>query len=520
MSKIDTFFREMKSLFLKSDYDAYEGIKENLLEHITVKLSEGLTEDEILKELDTPKDIVSEFYEDKRLYKAMQYETDIVAIEDVQDVALQAKKEKLYSYYLKLNHTFRLLFRFILCILISIQTIYIVHDILLKSYFNVLSALIIIWSIFGLILTSRKIEFKRWLGRIGWIIIIIALFFILHCLKNGHLKYEGEAINKEISFNNSDWQSFVLKNNNPTNVTILPTKDNKTTIQIKGYIHKRSEKNLKDILKNKKINLNIGQYNLFDKFNNIKPVDLIIFLPESKQKTLKFDLKKGHIQTNYIKTKSIDVSLEQGEFNGETIEANNIKFDGSKADIIFNRYNTNLSIKNDYGRTILKHGKGNMDLKMKRGLAILTKVTSKKQSALSETGKLVFTNTAIDNLDIQGNENVVILENQTGNNKLDLNEGKFVATNIHGNLSVNNDNADVIIRQNNSLNGEIVNNTGTIKWIQNTNKEKGKIKFNINSREGYIINKLEEQNSASYTSNYSITTNTGPVGLYSDSSVY
>ncbi|APB30881.1 hypothetical protein [Vagococcus teuberi] len=103
MEKIENFFDEMKKLFLVKDMDEFEEIKEDMLEHIEIKLEQGEPVEVILTKLGTPKAIVDAFYEDKRLNKAMQYETDIIGIEEVQIVALQGKKDKLYKQVSRLK---------------------------------------------------------------------------------------------------------------------------------------------------------------------------------------------------------------------------------------------------------------------------------------------------------------------------------------------------------------------------------------------------------------------------------
>lgn len=466
MEKIENFFDEMKKLFLVKDMDEFEEIKEDMLEHIEIKLEQGEPVEVILTKLGTPKAIVDAFYEDKRLNKAMQYETDIIGIEEVQIVALQGKKDKLYKQVSRLKRGGVVTLKVVFVLLIVFSFVYFIWNLIKYGHFSFLIALIFGNSLFGLGLL-RDINHKS-TKRMSFftLIFVIISFFIMYSIHYKLFFYKGEVVDESIQLNQNSFESLTLTGDFPINLTIEQTSSTYPSIKLKGKMTKGSKEALKELIDNKEMVIDLGQKTPMSLFTAMGELDVSLSIPKSTEKNLVLDFENADIQARDILVRHFDIAVETGNIVLEDIDSQHLRVVSEKADLLVNSFDTPIEVNNEKGKSIIKNGVGNMTVKTQTGFTNLLNINGDKANVVNNRGKLIMTDTSLDEVNITSDKNTLVIENQIGHTTLNIKNGNIILRENQGTLDVVNGQGSVIITQHKPIKGSIKSESGLVKWFQ------------------------------------------------------
>lgn len=240
MNLTDKFFKEMEDLFLESDKSSFYELREDLMEHIDIQLSEGKNEQEVIHSLGTPKEIVDDFYEDQRLHTALTAEKDVVPIEKVKKAYKDEKKGKRKTFFARIKQligSISLLFLFIIIILFSIAFI---HEALIEHYFALppLTLAIFFSAIFLLILRIiKKLKHKKMLYLIGTTL-ILSISSIAYLSITNSWFHNGTFYRNELTIDANQILNLTINTDYHADVMTVPiANDDQARIEIQGYMH-------------------------------------------------------------------------------------------------------------------------------------------------------------------------------------------------------------------------------------------------------------------------------------------
>lgn len=514
MSKTEQFFSEMASLFLKGDQEAFLELKEDLMEHIAIQLAEGLSEDEILARLGEPSELVEEFYEEQRLHTALVAETDVVAIEDVKEVYLNERKDKVYGIYEQIRWMVLLIISVILGVSGGFSLVYLMVSVVQEHQVSWLALLLMATAGSGLgaIFSSKRERYYK-VKTHFFVSFMILLVVTVGSLLTGAFSYRGKDISQVIDTKQADFQSVVVKSDFPMDLITIETEHPTLKMSIKGKGKRKTAALLKEIGQEKRdqLVLDFGQRGLLDVFSEFGPLEVVLYVPtRAKVAEFEIDFENGMVQTQGLKANQIGINLTRGEFKGDDLQGAALNFRSAEADLILNHYAGKVKATSQTGKLIVKNGQGNVELETEKGLIGLIGRGASKASVKSRDGKIVITDTRVSDMTITSQTNAVILENQQGDTQVEILSGKLVANNNQGRLLVNNQAASIIVNQELPLEGELISNSGLVKWVQAA----APITFELSSESGDVVNELEKNQENRQESTYKIMSKTGDIGLY------
>lgn len=513
MEKIDQFFDEMRQLFLEKDLDEFEELKEDMMEHISVKLEQGEELDVILAKLGTPKTIVDAFYEDKRLEKAMQYETDIVAIEDVKSVALQEKKDRLYKKMSQFKYGLTLFFNIIFWFLVIFSSICFLWNIVKYGHISLVILLILGNSLFGLVLLKDLKQKSTKRMSFFTLIFIIISFFIMYSIHYKLFFYKGERISETIELNQQALESLTLTGDYPVNLTIEQTSEKYPTITFEGRMTKESKNQLKRLESKKEMVLDLGKKSPLSMFTSMGELEILLSIPKHKEKNLMLDFEDADIQGRDIYAKHIELFVKTGDITLEDIESQHFRVVSDQADVLINNFNTPIEITNTKGKSIVKNGVGNMSMTTINGFTNLLNINGDKATISNRDGKLIMTDTSLDNVNITSEKNTLVVENQIGETTITIESGKLILRENQGKVLVNNNDAPIIVTQHLPVNGEIVSHSGLVKWVQYSDEDNNAPKFQLESNSKHIRNDFKNSGSNDKSHDFRIKSDTGEIEI-------
>lgn len=514
MKKVDNFFQEMKSMFLEKDLGEFEELKEDMTEHIQIKLSEGEDIDNILEQLGSPKSIVDAFYEDKRLEKVMTYETDVVAIEDVKSVALQEEKDKLYKLYTHLRSGLKAILKVVFVLLIVLSTVCLGWSLFVYQHLSIIFLLILGNSIFGLSLL-KDLQHKS-MKRMSFftLIFVIVSFFIMYSIHFKLFFYQGEKVDDMIELDNKSLDSLTLIGDFPINLTIEETTTKQPKIKVTGNVLKSTKEEIETLKTNSKKNtIDFGQKSLISYFSDMKDLEVTLYVPKNAAKNIVLNFEDADVQSNELTVKNLDMTLDTGEVTIEALESQHVRFNSKKADLFLNNFDTPLEVNNTHGKSIIKNGVGNITMTSTAGFNNIFNVKGDKFTINNANGKLIMTETEIDQLAINSESNTIIVEKQFGNTSMNVKKGKIVLKENKGSLAIKNQSAPIIVTQHDALEGQIDNQSGLIKWVQYSERKSQIPEFKINSSSKNIRNDFGNQSENYSEKEFIINNQTGKIEI-------
>ncbi|MBP1039909.1 DUF4097 family beta strand repeat protein [Vagococcus sp. BWB3-3] len=516
MSKIDQFFIEMEALFLKGDLSAFDDLKEDLLEHISIQLEEGLTEEEILTRLGEPADLVDEFYEEQRLHTALTAETDVVALENVKEVYLNERKEKIFSLYEGLQRLLTCFLQVVLILTGLFSLSYLGIELLKERHIAMIPLLMLITSISGLCLIVRSNKDRYRTGSsskrlfLGMLFVGLVIGTVVSIL-NGAFFYKGTSVSQTAELTKEDLRLVTVKSDFPIDLLTMPTTQSTIRVEVKGNVKQAAKERLNKLSQQNKetLTLDFGESGLFDSFTQLKPVEVVLYLPSQLMETeIQLDLNKGVVQAQDLSVKKIVANVKKGEFKGDNLQSTDFSFNSESGELIMNHYQTAIQAASTHGKIILKKGSGNVTVETASGLVSLIGITAEKTRLKSQDGKVIVNETVISELAVESQSNAVVLEKQHGNTKVSMGGGKLIVTNNQGRLEVVNQSASVIVAQDSVLAGNISSQSGLVKWVQ---APQAPMNFALSSEQGKVVNELTTKSNGPV---FDISSSTGNINVY------
>jgi len=514
MEKVDEFFQEMKQLFLEKDLEAFEEIKEDMTEHIQIKITEGEDIENILEQLGSPKSIVDAFYEDKRLEKVKNYETDVVAIEDVRLVAIQEEKDKLYKWYSRGKKSVKHILKCLFIVLVALSAICLIWTFIAYQHVSVIFLLILGNSLFGLnLLKDLQKKSIRSMSFFTLIFVMVS-FFIMYCIHFKLFFYQGEKIDEMIELDSHSLESLTLTGDFPINLTIEETENAQPKMEVNGRLLKSVKKEIESLKgKTDQSSIDFGQKSVISYFSAMGDLDVTLYVPKTIEKSFVLEFDHADVQGSDLTVKNLDMTLGDGEVTLEEVEGQHFRLNSQRADLFIDDFDTPLEIDNSYGKSIIKNGKGNVVLNSTSGFSNILNVQGDKFTFNNSNGKIIMSETKIAQLDIKSDSNTVIVENQLGDTNINIKDGKLVLKENKGTLSIKNQAAPIIVTQHVALEGEIDNERGLIKWVQYAERKSQVPKFNINSPTKQVRNDFSNQGSNHSEKEFTINNKTGKVEM-------
>lgn len=471
MEKIQNYLSELESLFSEkdSDQEAFLDLREELLSSIEHKLSEGKTEEEIIRELGPPKEIVAMYYTGVNEDIVNRAETSVILSEDIVAEYGNLRRKKMERILKKIQ-------TILLRILVSISLIIGMYAVLVFAYLMVServflgSALLL--SIGCLFFTIFLLTKKIYCAVVGGGILIS--FFIL--LYTNNFYYQGYHIKTVQELDIDQLKNVDMDILQKSSITVIPIEDNTLArVEIDGNVQDKRAFSSSNTNSTYAISSKINS--LLTPFTKLDEFRIYIYLPKEKLlNKFRLNVTESDTQLFDIHATEISISAISGEISLSDSTSDSTTIQTKNAGISLKQVTSSVTIDGDNAIIVVKDGNGEINISNNNGIVKLTNVTSPLTTITTKDAKTILDGAKIDNLNLTNDTGTVILEKQIGLTTITNSSGKLVLRENEGSLVIDNGSGDIINIQETSIQGELSNKSGEIKWVQNSNHP---IEFNI-----------------------------------------
>lgn len=497
---INNYLSILKSRFSDANMEYYQELEEDLLEEIQNSMAEGLTEIEAVSKLSPPDEIADDFFEDRRLETARLAEGEVVPETEVAKVF----KENVQKKILQIGRQVLCIFGKMLIILFVILSVFFAVYMLQELYFE--KNLARIPTIGLLISGSLLMRFSqlRWkLAPVTRVMVLGAFLLtsavlLVESLMTHRLFYNGVSYYQELQAEGKNEISFSLNTDADIEITTSEVGPNEPfRVLFDGNFKRKDIKKIERIDRQNNMSLRIDKKGILNLFTRTQKSEVIVLIPKKTQLTkFQLDLLKGDLRLFHMKTKILQLTLNDGEIYSKNIEAEQSKINSNLGDIVIEESRLNGEIYNYKGKTILSYLTGNIDIEGKHGHIMVKNQQGKSSIITTLDGKISVENSKIDNLKTFAESGQNIVAHTTGSLRLENVHSKIVSESNKGQLITKNDSGVTIVINNKELPANIVSRSGFIKWIQDPTYD---LDFQASSQMGQIRNELDKQKKSSGT---------------------
>ncbi|WP_176332530.1 DUF4097 family beta strand repeat-containing protein [Candidatus Enterococcus lemimoniae] len=508
MEQIKAFFGKLESQFLENDKEAFEDIKEDIMHEIEERRAEGEPYEKIIHSLGTPEDISAAYYEDKRLDKAMKAEQDVIDRDELEKEYKLKRKKVRAKRKRKITLIVLMMTRGIL-ILLSVLF-------LLMTVFYFVQEQTVVWGpltaavffLAMLLLCYKSITYKWLIGAFG----LCSLCASMVIFATNSWFYAGQFFNQTVSVESTSLETLKIKSENPVDFSVIRiSKKEKPKVEMTGYLTKKDQKKIVKSTKNS-LELTIGKKSQFDWANQLKATQIILYLPEElSQKQVEFQVNEGEISLDHMAIDKLFIAINEGECRLTDINSEKLTVNSRDADIFVRHFFSNITVDNQYGKSILSDGQGDIQIQSTTGLVNVSNISGKKGKLVNKKGKNILASSVIKKLTIQNDEGITVADTQEGDTTIKNGTGKVVLTDMKHHLNISNTTGTIIINEQYPVDTVIESDTGDVKWVQTAEVDTA---FDLTSDIGEINNTFKHREGASHQ--VKINTKSGNIKIISN----
>ncbi|MBP1040558.1 DUF4097 family beta strand repeat protein [Vagococcus sp. BWB3-3] len=491
MNTIDAYLAELKSYFSESNMDVYLELEEDLLEEIQNSMAEGETEEEAVRKLSSPAEIASDFFADRRFETAQSAVGDLVPEDDVAEVFKEARRKRLTR---SVQKGILISKKALIMILLALD-VFLVTYIGQELYFEGnLARIPLIMCLFSLVILVNVNQLRRKLTQRRRFFVmslcgLLGAVFLIEGLVNHHLFYQGISHFQEITADGTENLSFSLDSDAVIEITTSEVGPNEAfRVLFDGNFKKQD---IQAIAKNngqKQMNLRVDKKSLFNLFTRTKESEIILLIPKgTKLNEFNLDLLKGDLRLLHMAVKTLSLDLVEGDVFSKGIQADDVRLTSQKGDVVIEGSQLNGRLKNREGKTILTDLAGDLAITGDHGHTIIKEFISSESDVRTVDGKITMEDSQVAKLTTFSESGQNVVARTTGELNLASARGKIVSESNQGKLSTKNDSGVTIVIDTEGMPGEVVSESGFIKWIHDTGHP---AQFSVSSQGGDIRNEL------------------------------
>lgn len=508
---MEEYLDQLKAAFAEEDIEDFEGLKEDLLEQLSICLSEGQTEAEVVSRLATPEEMAADYYADLSLAAAIKAKTSVVPREEIQNVFIQTQKKRMQKL---IKTIFKVLKPVILLILLAVFFFFLIYTI---KELNEERNLAGIPTVLCLLLLAGILQIiKGWISQKRQLIngfsiglLFLGISSLLFFSVTDRLMYTGRKYYKEISLISSQHAAFSFDSDADVEITTVEVSSaEKPSLMVKGRFKESDIKKIEAGSYENKVDLILDKENIFDTFTRTGRSEVIFFIPKGTiLDDFHLGLSRGDLRLLDIQTKNFDLNLIAGDVYAKNIIADEGNIESEYGDVIVEESAMNLKVKSDSGKTVITGMLGDLEIDGNRSLSILKFLRSDNVVLNNHSGRMILEDGETKNLKATATDGQVIVKRTKGNLLLINETGKIVSEENQGTLDLKNDAGPTIAIQETKVNARVSSQSGFIKWLQDP---KQAVKVTANTGTGELRNDFSD---VTDNGNYKIdvTSKTGDV---------
>lgn len=472
MEKMDEYLERLQSYFDEEDLDAFNELKEDLLEQLSSCLAEGQTEEEAVAHFSPPEEVVEDYFLDRSFEAAREAKTYVVPKEQVGGIFFQAQKTRLKK---GLHHLIRLLVSVTLLGLVGIfiySCVYIYLEAVNDHHWAAIPSILALLSLAGIIqlaalrfIPAQKRKFSQSITI--FLLISAGISAIFFQLNDGFF-YTGESYYQSFQLTENEAVSFAFHSGADIEViTVETAKTDPFSFIIRGSFKKSDIQTLESQDYGNNIDVSLDKKNVFDVFTRTGKSQLIFFMPKGHMLTnFYLDMDYGDLRLLDLNSDQLELVMKTGDVYAKNIKVAQGKIISETGDVVIEESQGNLQLDSQTGKTVMTHHQGDLAIDVVDGVSILKQLQSENVSLDHYSSRLVLEDSDITKLTAKATDGQLVVKHTNGTLFLENQQGKIVSEENAGQLTLLNDSGPTISVQTTPVNAEVRSSTGFIKWLQ------------------------------------------------------
>lgn len=202
-----------------------------------------------------------------------------------------------------------------------------------------------------------------------WLAIIMAASFMVAgviLIITGNFSIAVEKIDESKTFD-ADEVNEIYADITSTDINIIPTEGDEIKVHFHGEVSTNRNRDIPSLIaymSGDELRIEIIQQKTIFIGINIWRTNLDIYIPEDSIEVLKVDTVSSDISVSDLKVNEFNYSGVSGDFKGESLFTDDIKFKTTSGDINLNGYTGNINIQLVSGDVVLEDGSQNDNIKV------------------------------------------------------------------------------------------------------------------------------------------------------------
>lgn len=211
-----------------------------------------------------------------------------------------------------------------------------------------------------------KFDVRRF---VVWVAVIMAVSFIcagIILMVTGNFSIALEQIDESKTFDAEDVNKVHIDITS-TDINIIPSADEEITVRLSGEVSTNRNRDIPSLVayeSGDELRIEIIRPKTIFIGVNIWRANLDIYIPEESIEVLEVDTTSSDINIRDLKVSEIDYNGVSGDFKGESLFAENIKFDATSGDVNLKDYTGDINIHTVSGDLVLEHGSQNDNIEV------------------------------------------------------------------------------------------------------------------------------------------------------------
>ncbi len=197
-----------------------------------------------------------------------------------------------------------------------------------------------------------------------WVAVIMAVSFIcagIILMVTGNFSIALEQIDESKTFNAENINKIYIDIKS-SDINIIPSADEEIRVRLSGEVSTNRNRDIPSLVayeSGDELRIEIIQQRKVFIGINIWRTKLDVYIPEDSIEVLKVDTVSSDINISDLKVNEIDCNGVSGDFKGESLFAEDIKFDTTSGDVNIKDYTGDINIHTVSGDLVLEDGSQN-----------------------------------------------------------------------------------------------------------------------------------------------------------------
>lgn len=497
MNSMDEYLKHLRMSFEEDDTEAFNELKEDLLEQLEVCLQEGQTEAEVVAGLASPEELAADYYADRSMDAALHARTYVVPKEEVQDVFIRSQKRRLRRFW---QSFFKIVKPLVLAGLIGLGIFFLIYVEKELTENKHLAAIPVVAALLLVALTLVALQNwyvgrKRFLTFLSLGLTILGVGFLVYFSVTKQLLYTGREYYQKIELGSSENVTFTFRSDADVEITTVEVASNESlSFIVNGRFKESDIRKIEEANYENQVDLSLDQEDVFDTFTSTGRSQLIFFIPKGIiLDDFTLELAQGDLRLVDIDTKNFDLDMISGDVFAKNIVADKGRIFSEKGDVVIEESAIDLDIESNEGKLVITGLLGNLSIDVDDGLSVLKMLHSDEVTVTNHSSRMVLEDSTVGTLNASGESGQLVVKRTTGELSIQNNDGKIVAEENSGELRLQNQTGATIVIQSMPINGTVTSQSGFIKWLQDPDQP---MQVEATTRTGALRNEFSEVSQA------------------------